>query len=184
MKILLGTTGSVAATLTPKLVEMLIDAGHEVKVVATDKALYFFHPKQIPIEVITESHEWPGSRYLKNDEVLHIELAKWADVLLVAPCTANTLAKLALGMVDNLLTSVARAMDLEKPLIIAPAMNTKMWQHPATNTHLETIGKWYPNFTVVLPIEKKLACGDTGVGALADLETIVRTSSLKQFLKS
>ncbi len=86
--------------------------------------------------------------------------------------TANTLAKLAHGQADNLLTSVARAWLPSKPVILAPAMNTQMWLHPTTQEHLDTLRTRGPG-VIVHPQTKKLACGDTGIGAMAKIEDIV-----------
>ena len=122
------------------------------------------------------------------------KLRRWADVLLIAPCDANTLAKLALGMCDNCLTCVYRAWDRGKPIVLAPAMNTFMWEHPATARHLCQIAAdatgvapplvepldvcaWIngngPGLRVAGPVSKKLACDDVGLGALAGRDEIV-----------
>jgi len=174
MKILLGVTGSVAATLTPKLTKALFEAGHKVEIVASQSSLYFFKPKEVGVQVWREMHEWPNEMYVKDEAIKHIELRDWAEVLLIAPLGANTLAKLANGYCDNLLTCVARAWHLDRPVIVAPAMNTKMWQHPVTAQHLATLESWY-KLKVVPPVAKKLACGDEGVGAMAKIDDIVRT---------
>ena len=142
--VLLGVTGSVAAIYTPQLYGDLAQAGHLVKIVATKSALYFFDRAAIePTDgkrnksvVILDEDEWPGERYERGDPVLHIELRRWADVLLIAPCDANTLAKLALGITDNCLTCIYLAWDPARPIVLAPAMNTLMWEHPATARHL------------------------------------------------
>jgi len=195
MKILLGVTGSVAATLTEKMVKALRADGHEVQIVFTVPAWYFLGMRQIgligricrkltgnsrrqPREVFgvpawTDFEEWPGTRYRKNQEIPHIAFRDWADVLVIAPLSANTLAKAANGICDNLLTCVLRAWDRKKPVIIAPAMNTKMWEHPATAEHLAKLKEWY-DLRLVPPVERKLACGDTGVGAMADIAEIVK----------
>ncbi|MBV9124154.1 MAG: phosphopantothenoylcysteine decarboxylase, partial [Planctomycetes bacterium] len=125
-KVLLGVTGSVAAIRTPDLYQALKDAGHQVKVVATRAALYFFDPAALdpvredpparnPEVVIVDEDEWPGQgsgrRYRREDPVLHIELRRWAEVFLIAPLDANTLAKLANGLSDNCLTCIWRAWD-------------------------------------------------------------------------
>jgi len=173
MKVLLGVTGSVAATLTPKLIAALIAAGHQVQIVATNASLYFWRPAEIELPVWLEEDEWPGEAYDKHATIKHIELREWADVLLIAPLTANTLAKMANGICDNLLTSVARAWERNKPMVVAPAMNTKMWEHPLSAEHLNRLNNWY-RLTVVNPVAKKLACGEQGVGAMAEIETIVK----------
>lgn len=103
---------------------------------------------------------------------LHIQLAEWADVLVFAPLSANSLAKLALGLADNLACRLFRAWDIsEKPVIVAPAMNTKMWTHPATAGHIETLCSW--GTVLVKPVSKMLACGDVGVGAMASVGDIL-----------
>ncbi|MFC1644863.1 flavoprotein [Patescibacteria group bacterium] len=175
MKVLLGVTGGVAAKLTPKMVHAIIEAGHEIKVIVTEKSSYFQEIKDLndDIEVLTDTHEWEGEKYLKDMPVAHIELRKWADVIVIVPLTANTLAKIANGIADNLLTCVMRAWEVKKkPIIIAPAMNTAMWEHPVTDEHIQKLHRWH-RMTVVGPISKNLACGDTGKGAMANINDIV-----------
>jgi len=175
MNILLGVTGSVAAGLTPKLAVALKELG-EVQVVTTPRSLEFipatWDGNLLPgVKVWQDAHEW-GS-YSKGSPVLHIDLKNWADVLVIAPCTANTLAKMATGLADNLLTNVVRAWPSHKPLIVAPAMNTDMWDKPSTRRQLGALKADYPNFRLVEPQEKVLACRDTGMGAMADISAIV-----------
>lgn len=182
-KVLLGVTGSVAAIYTPQLFADLRQAGHTVKIVATKSAPYFFDPTSIAMDsaggrdkdlVILDEDEWPGARYQRGDPVLHIELRRWADVLLIAPLDANTLAKLALGITDNCLTCVYRAWDRARPVLLAPAMNTRMWEHPATQRHLAQVADDLGDaLRLVPPIRKQLACDDVGIGAMAARETIV-----------
>lgn len=201
-KVLLGVTGSVAALKTPELVIALIKAGHEVKVIATGPALYFFDRQQLPNGLLyTDEDEWPKHNeeyhWQRTDKVLHIELRRWAEVLLIAPLDANTLAKLAVGLCDNCLTCVWRAWDLSRPVILAPAMNTLMWGHPQTVRHLQSVAeifglelvnetdadkfvKWidgqnHRSMRLIGPIEKTLACGDLGQGAMAEVSTIVES---------
>jgi len=194
-KIILGVTGSVAAIRTPWLSQALIDAGHEVRVVATDAAVYFFDPAELASGIlIRDDDEWPGNAYQRDDPVKHIDLRRWADLLVIAPLDANTLAKLAMGLSDNCLTCVWRAWDPSRPVLLAPAMNTMMWQHPLTRRHLRqlaidaagseppTLGEdelveWInahaKKLRIVGPISKRLACGDIGPGAMAEVEQIV-----------
>jgi len=173
VKVLLGVTGSVAATLTPQLVAELTKRGHGVQVVSTAHATYFFDPTTLGIRVWQDAQEWEGERYVRDQEIPHIELRRLADALIIAPLSANTLAKLASGQCDNLLTSVVRAWDRTKPIVVAPAMNTHMWEHPATQEHLTKLHGWYPGLTIVDPIAKRLACGDDGTGALAPIASII-----------
>jgi phosphopantothenoylcysteine decarboxylase len=178
MKILLGVTGSVAAKLTRKIAEKLLAAGQEVQIVATEASFYFwserdFNPEMLErVQVWRDRDEWQGKKYDPDIPIAHIELRDWADVLLVAPLTANTLAKMANGLSDNLLTCVIRAWNPAKPVVVAPAMNTYMWFHPATAEHIKKLGQWF-SFSVVEPVEKTLACGQLGKGALADIDDIV-----------
>jgi phosphopantothenoylcysteine decarboxylase len=205
-KVLLGVTGSVAAILTPSLFEALKAAGHNVKVVATRAALYFFDPVVLESSggqrnrevVIIDDDEWRGrdenKRWQRGEQVLHIELRRWADVLVIAPLDANTLAKLALGLCDNCLTCVWRAYDRSRPVVLAPAMNTLMWEHPATVRHIRQVAAdlgaeppqelapqdvvdWInanaPTLKIVAPVAKRLACDDVGLGAMARVEDIV-----------
>ena len=180
--VLLGVTGSVAAIYTPQLYGDLAQAGHLVKIVATKSALYFFDRAAIePTDgkrnksvVILDEDEWPGERYERGDPVLHIELRRWADVLLIAPCDANTLAKLALGITDNCLTCIYLAWDPARPIVLAPAMNTLMWEHPATARHLAQItADLRGSLRIVPPISKQLACDDVGIGAMAERAEIL-----------
>jgi phosphopantothenoylcysteine decarboxylase len=205
--VLLGVTGSVAALKTPELCNSLRDAGHEIKVVATQSSLHFFDPDALDATrpgrnraiVVLDEDEWPmrgaGQLCQRGDPVMHIELRKWADLLVIAPLDANTLAKLANGLADNCLTCVCRAWDPARPIVLAPAMNTMMWDHPATRRHLvrlaedagasgsppseelpaiiEWLNAGCPRLHVVPPLSKRLFCGDVGVGAMAEVHDIV-----------
>jgi phosphopantothenoylcysteine decarboxylase len=123
----------------PDLVAAFNDAGNDVRIVATDAACYFFDTDAFANILTRDADEWPGDRYTRGDEVRHIELRNWADLLAVAPLDANTLAKFACGLADNALTCVWRAWDPAKPVLLAPAMNTLMWQHPFTRRHLRAL---------------------------------------------
>ncbi|MFZ4648509.1 MAG: flavoprotein [Patescibacteria group bacterium] len=185
MRVLLGITGSVATVLTAKLIMELINAGHEVKVVATNPALYFLEEDTLDLESFTinltdqkvelyiDKFEWPAGGYHKHAPVRHIEFKDWADILLIAPLSANTLAKMANGLADNFLSCIVRAWPLNKPLVIAPAMNTDMYNNPITSQHLKALHVRYEKFTIVQPVEKMLACGYVGVGGMADIKDIV-----------
>ncbi|WP_337175325.1 flavoprotein [Paludisphaera sp.] len=191
-RIILATTGSVAAVRAPDLCSALVAAGHRVEVVATEPSLYFYRPADLPAgtPVHRDADEWPGEGYARGDDVLHIELRRRAELLVVAPLDANTLAKFALGLCDNLLTCLYRAWDFARPVVLAPAMNTLMWDKPATSRHLAQIwsdaaGREIPadwslataedHFTregsviLVPPQSKRLACGDVGMGAMSEV---------------
>jgi phosphopantothenoylcysteine decarboxylase len=195
-RVLLGVTGSVAAIRTPELVADLRRAGHDVRVVATEPALHFFDAEALRSDGVLyrDADEWPAARWRRGDPVLHIELRNWADLLVVAPLDANTLGKLALGLCDNFLTCVLRAWDFSKTVVLAPAMNTLMWQSPVTHRHLRLLledrgdgrhpASWSlddaadlfaahaPGILLVPPQSKRLACGDVGIGAMAEVAAI------------
>jgi phosphopantothenoylcysteine decarboxylase len=214
-RVLLGVTGSVAAIRTPQLFEALKQDGHEIKVVATQAALYFFDPAAldpadpaIPARnssvVVLDEDEWPGRddgrRFQLGEPVLHIELRRWAELFLIAPLDANTLGKLAGGLCDNCLTCTWRAWDSSRPIVLAPAMNTMMWQHPLTVRQLrqialdlggvsipaklslddavERINQDCSGLRIIAPQSKLLACGDIGVGAMAAMGDIVAAVNL------
>jgi phosphopantothenoylcysteine decarboxylase len=204
-RILLGVTGSVAAVRTPALFATLRAGGHLVRVVATEPALYFFDAAELgPADpeggpLYREADEWPPARYQRGDPVLHIALRQWAELLIVAPLDANTLAKFALGLSDNCLTCLFRAWDFSRPVVLAPAMNTLMWESPVTLRHFrqlladrgdgspeatapwpleaaaEVFARHAPRLVLVPPQAKRLACGDIGLGAMAEVATIAET---------
>ena len=202
--VVLGVTGSVAAIRTPALHAGLRALGHAVRVVATEPSLHFFNPAELPNDpadplggpVFRDRDEWnPNRRWERTDPVLHIELRRWADLLVVAPLDANTLAKFALGFADNCLSCLFRAWDFTRPVILAPAMNTLMWQSRVTRRHFnllltdhglgEPVLLWSlddvesiftrhaPLIRVVGPVSKRLACGDIGLGAMAEVDQIL-----------
>lgn len=134
--------------------------------ITTGHATHFFNTDEIPnqVKLYGDDDEW--SMWTKRgDPVLHIELGKWADLMVIAPLDANTLAKMAQGICDNLLLCTTRAWNMEKPLFFCPAMNTRMWLHPITCQQIDTLTQW--GHIEVACIEKELMCGDTGLGAMA-----------------
>lgn len=186
MRIVLGSTGSVAALLTEKLAAALCDDGHEVCIVPTERAMFFIERARInpddPMDwvnliegksafIIEDKYEWPP-RWKKGDQVTHIHLREWADVMIIAPITANTLTKCAVGLCDNLLTSLVYCWDPAKPVMIAPAMNTMMWNNPLTQQHLNMLKT--REWEIIPPVSKVLACGDEGMGAMAHIDDIVK----------
>lgn len=179
--ILLGLTGSVASVIGVKIVKALQVIDPDVSVVLTERARHFITAselREVGAKVYIEECEWvwehgveTSTRWKKNDPVLHIQLRDAASKLVIAPCTANTMGKIANGICDNLLTSIVRAWDISKPVYIAPAMNTKMWEHPITTTHIDLLENF--NYEVIVPQRKTLACGEDGVGALANIDVII-----------
>lgn len=165
--IILGITGSIAAFKAADLASQLTKAGHTVTCVMTADAQEFITPLTLKVltrqPVVTglydEKQSWrPG----------HIQLADAADLLLIAPATANVLAKLAAGIADDALTAIALAT--RAPILHAPAMNGKMWSHPATVRSVETLRAWGHHF--IGPDEGLLACGYEGTGRLWPVEGI------------
>lgn len=211
MKILLGVSGSVAAIKTLDLIKSLEKIG-QVRAVYSDRG-DFFARRGVSIEgdkttlSFRDEDEWGWSEM--RDRILHIDLKDWADILVIAPLSANTLAKIHGGLCDNLLTSIYRAWPMGKPIVLAPAMNTDMWNHPLTSMQLDEMSRrhfksikvqkidrckvdydvkpWMevdhdiiggayvlqPWLRVVQPIEKNLACGVHGMGAMAHFDSIV-----------
>ncbi|EFN85108.1 Phosphopantothenoylcysteine decarboxylase [Harpegnathos saltator] len=174
-KVLLGCTGSVATIKLPELVQKLLDKDMEVRVVVTERAKHFIKDVDLPsgVQVLSDTVEWAAWQG-RGDPVIHIDLMKWADIFVIAPLDANTMAKIANGICDNLLTCVARAWTNMKPAIFCPAMNFNMWQHPTTAPQVELLRSW--GYKEVSCIKKLLMCGDEGMGAMAEVDTIVQTT--------
>lgn len=168
--ILLAVTGSISAYKAADLTSQLTKLGHQVKVLMTPAATAFITPltlqvlskQAVLVEVLTEGNP---------KQIQHIDLGKEADLFLVAPASANTIAKLAHGFADTIVTSTALALPSEVKKFLAPAMNTKMLDHPATQNNLETLKSY--GYQIIPPREALLACGDQGSGALASIETIL-----------
>jgi len=196
VNVILGMTGSVASIkareLITKLAFLAAPRLPSLKVVATKAAKHFFNWEElkkdlsspsVSIDFHSDEEEWRDWKKV-GDPVLHIELRRWADILVIAPCSANTLAKLANGLCDDLLSCIVRAWDFKDPnklLVIAPAMNTMMWESPFTQKHLETLVELgggtmddQKRVQIIGPVEKTLACGDVGNGAMASPEDIAR----------
>jgi phosphopantothenoylcysteine decarboxylase len=174
--VLLITTGSVASIKAPLIVkELRRHSNVLVQVVATKSSLVFYDKEDVQqagARVWTDADEWTGTFNI-GDPILHIELRRWADVVLVAPCSANTLSKIAHGLCDNLATSLMRALSPTTPTYIFPAMNTLMYEHPLTAEHLRVV-KDVVQYNIIGPIGKHLACGDVGIGAMTEWKDIVQ----------
>nr|POE82358.1 putative phosphopantothenoylcysteine decarboxylase [Quercus suber] len=204
--LLLCATGSVATIKLPNILHALSHHHNlSIRVLLSDSAANFLQAQaaeQPALATLTaipnvaaihrDVDEW-HKPWVRGDAILHIELRRWADAMVIAPLSANSLAKLALGVSDNLISSIARAWDTtgqidvmrsrasedpRKRIIVAPAMNTAMWEHPITRKHMAVLeqewgwkqGGWVE---VLRPVEKGLACGDTGSGAMREWKEIV-----------
>ncbi len=167
-KIIVGVTGSIAAYKAAVLVRALVKAGAEIRVVMTPLAKEFITPltmatlskHPVPVEFFNpENGEWNS----------HVRLGEWADALVIAPATANTLAKMAAGIADNLLLTTS--LSARCPVFVAPAMDLDMWGHPATRANLATLRE--RGVGIIAPGEGELASGLTGAGRMAEPEEIV-----------
>ncbi len=165
--VLLGVSGGIAAYKSASLASKLVKAGAEVRVIMTENARNFINP--ITLESLT-GHKCIVDTFDRNFEfkVEHVALAKKADVIMIAPATANVMAKLAHGMADDMLTTTVLASNA--PKIIAPAMNTAMYENPLTQHNMELLSKY--GFEVITPASGYLACGDTGAGKMPEPEEL------------
>ena len=164
--ILIGITGGIAAYKICELIRMFKKSGADVKVIVTPNALNFV--TKLTLQNLSHNDVYEGEFTPKNWKPEHISLADWADIMLIAPATANTIGKIAQGIADNLLTSVACAFS--KKMIIAPAMNCNMWQNDAVQKNLKILeGR---GVEILPPDNGFLACGYIGKGRLCSLEKI------------
>lgn len=165
-KIILAVTGSIAAYKTPALVRLLLKAGAEVQVLVTDAAAGFVSP--LALSTVSKKPVF-HSVHNGGDWNNHIELGLWADALLIAPCSANTLGKLANGLCDSIVNAVY--LSARCPVFIAPAMDEDMWKHPSTRANVERL-KSYGNH--LIPVgHGELASGLVGEGRMAEPEELV-----------
>lgn len=162
MRILLGVTGGIAAYRACELTSLAVKAGHEVQVIMTASATRFVGP--ISFEALSGR---PVRLDTFADALGHIEVARWADVAVVAPLSANTLAKLAWGLADDLLTTALLALPRGRRVVLAPAMNTEMWLNPVVQRNLGQL-RSFERFVLLEPTRKRLACGDVGPGGLPE----------------
>ncbi|KAF7586236.1 hypothetical protein BBP40_009204 [Aspergillus hancockii] len=202
--LLLAATGSVATIKLPLIIAAFADHPNvSMRVILTKPAAEFLRnqsQEQPAVEtlaslpnvdaVLYDEDEWVEP-WTRGSEILHITLRRWAHLLVIAPLSANSLAKVVHGMSDNLLTSVVRAWDTtglidgrKKRILVAPAMNTAMWMHPITAQQIRVLeddwglkevdGEEQGWFEVLRPIEKSLACGDVGSGGMMEWREIVK----------
>lgn len=167
-KLLFSISGSIAVYKSADTISKLVRKGYEIQVVASKSALKFIGAATLEgltgKEVMTD--------IFKNGKMMsHIDLVKWADIMILAPATASTINSMRSGLGDNLLLSLFLAHDWKKPYIIAPAMNTKMWTHPATKKSLKQLVEWGAN--VLEPNTGDLACGDYGPGRMVEPKEII-----------
>jgi phosphopantothenoylcysteine decarboxylase/phosphopantothenate--cysteine ligase len=165
-RVLLAVSGGVAAYKSAYLARRLVESGADVRVILTDSALEFVGPQTFA--AITGSQ--PHTGLFGQDSVSpHTELARWADLIVVAPATAATISRLANGLSDDLLS--ATLMASEAPVLLAPAMHTEMWEHPSTRRNIETLRGDGHHF--IGPEAGELAGGDLGIGRVAEPDAVV-----------
>jgi phosphopantothenoylcysteine synthetase/decarboxylase len=163
--VLVGVTGGIAAYKAPGVIRRLREAGHEVRAVATEAAFRFIPEETLSVaagsRVYTDVTWWE-----RSGRVEHVSLARWADLVLVAPATADSMARAAIGLGDDLLSATILAGA--KRVLWAPAMNPEMWQGPASVRNVDTLKSWGHRF--VGPVEGLMASADEepGVGRLAE----------------
>ncbi|WP_288275117.1 phosphopantothenoylcysteine decarboxylase [uncultured Streptococcus sp.] len=168
--ILLAVSGSISAYKSADLANELTKSGYDVHVLMTKAATDFITP--LTLQVLSKNAVHLDVMKEDNPKsVNHIELAKKADLFVLAPASANTLAKLAHGMADNIVTATALALPAETPKLIAPAMNTKMYDNPLTQRNISILKE--VGYQEIEPRSSLLACGDVGRGALAEQDVIL-----------
>ena len=171
-KIIIGITGGIAVYKIATLVNNFIKLGVQVKVIMTEAATKFVTP--LTFQALLNDEVYIDMWRTKDaTKVEHISLAKWADVFVLAPATANTIGKIANGIADNLLTTVIMALPKDTHIIIAPAMNTEMWSNKIVQNNIETLKKIDKRYFFVEPRSGVLACRDEGIGKLAEVEDII-----------
>jgi len=171
-KIVLGITGGIAAYKTPELVRRLKEQGADVRVVMTEGAKAFITP--LTLQAVSGNHV--SDSLLDSQAELamgHIELAKWADLIIIAPATADIIARIAAGMANDLLSTLCLATSA--PIALAPAMNQQMWHAKATQANISTLTQW--GFHLWGPGAGEQACGDIGLGRMLEVDELVSLSS-------
>lgn len=166
-KILLGITGGIAAYKIPELVRLITKANCEVEIIMTEAAKKFVAP--MTLATLSKRKVWTDDDF--DHTIPHIRLSEWADVFVIAPCTANTAAKISLGIADNLLTSTVSASKC--PVIVFPAMNERMYKNDAVQENLENIDNIRHGYYLIDPDIGQLACGTSGKGRMPEPREIM-----------
>lgn len=168
--ILVGISGGIAAYKIPELIRSLTKVGAEVRVTTTQNALQFV--TELTLQTVSGSRVYSDVFAAINEHSTeHISLPDWCDAMIVAPATANVVAKMAAGIADDALTTTIASCVARKPMVISPAMNDKMWESPATQQAIKTIRSW-ENVTVIEPAEGQLACGTSGKGRMPEIDEL------------
>lgn len=171
MKVLIGVTGGIAAYKAADLASQCLKQGWQVRVCMTPSATRFVGPltfEGLTGEPVFADVLGTGADAEGSSAVRHISWARWPDVVILAPVTMSSLAKLATGIADNALLTVVHALEPTVPVLVCPAMNTQMWEHPTTRRNLDWLAQT-GRYQIVAPTSKRLACGEIGVGGLAEV---------------
>lgn len=175
MNYLLAITGSIASYKSIDVARLLVKNGHHVKVILTQGALEFIRPETFRYLGIDATYlptdDFNPKLLNQKETVLHIELTKWADKIIIAPASANTIARLSLGLNNDLLGSLFLA-NKDRPVLIFPAMNTQMWENSRTQEHIKRLSE-LKNIGIINPISGLLACGDVGQGKFPEVSAVV-----------
>jgi len=180
--IILGVTGSVATVNLFKIVEELEQKNFHIKIVTTGSAWLFILSVLMrkPLRIFkllslleTGFGEITGAFSKEKGKVRHINLVKWADSMLIAPASANTVSKITHAIADNFLTTIALAMSASKKIFIAPAMNVEMWNNPFFQENVKKLKQEKERYEVIDPVCGILQCGDEGAGKMASVKKIV-----------
>lgn len=172
-KILIGLSGGIACYKVATVVSRLVQQGAQVRVIMTEAATHFVAPLTF--------QSLSGNAVLTNmwshddrPDSQHIGLARWADALVIAPCSADMLAKLAAGLTPDLVSLTACALPAQTPLLAAPAMNADMWANPIVQRNLATLRQLLPNWKEIGPADGWQACRTSGSGRMSEAEEIVK----------
>jgi len=187
MKILIAVTGGIAAYKIPSVVSVLVDKGHFVKVMMTKAAEQFITP--LTFSALSHNPVYgEHNRFMPDGHIHHIELADWADIIVVAPATYNTISKIEQNLADNLVTSTIAAFT--KKVLIFPAMNTHMWENGCFNSTIFKETNSTRQIAMIPPAEGKMACGTVGPGKLLGvreiikvIETVSTIDGIKEYFK-
>lgn len=168
--IVLGVTGSIAAYKAGDIVSRLVKLDYDVHVIMTGAATKFITP--LTFQALSKNKVYVDMfEEIIYKDMRHISLAQRADCFVIAPATANIIGKIASGIADDMLSTVVMAVNLKKPVIICPAMNTAMYENKITQDNISRLRGY--GYQFVEPKESRLACGDVGKGALADVADII-----------
>ncbi len=169
MNVLLGITGSIAAINSCQIAGALKKQGHTVKAVMSKGGERFITP--LSVATITENRVLT-SMWDEDGSIQHIELARWADVFVIAPASASIIAYIAQGIPNGIVGTIALAIEEKIPKLFAPAMNTQMYMNPLTQRNINTLKE--VGWIEIPPVTQTLACGEVGVGAMAKKPTIIQ----------